>query len=148
MLPSILYVSFWLCYHLSSTVRLFPGPSRKWWAWFRFDSRWTHVALRQNHYERWRWALMNLMKYSIYYTCTDEQSGEYSHRYFEIKCHKRENTKEYTCEVESNTYAICQIPHVHKKMIFLQSNSWLSLFHKSPGGIPGDVDKWGFMRTI
>lgn len=72
--------------------------------------------------------------------CSLEQSGEYSHRHFEIKCHKRENTKEYTCRVESNTYTICIIPHVHKKIIFLQSNSWLSLFHKSPGGIPGDAD--------
>lgn len=134
---------------------------RKWWAWSRLDSRWTHVALRQNRdiimrddAELW-WSWWNIqypicvLMFNQSCCCSLEQSGEYSQRYFEIKCHKRENTKEYTeSTVESNTYAICKIPHVHKIIIFLQSNSWLSLFHKSPGGIPGDADKWGFMRTI
>lgn len=129
----------------------------KWWSWSRFESCWTHVALRQNrdiimrdNAELW-WICWNIqytmcvLMFSQSCCCSLEQSGEYSHRYFEIKCHKRENTKEHTCTVESNTYAICKIPHVHKKMIL---NSWLSLFHKSPGGIPGDADKWGYMRTI
>lgn len=77
----------------------------KWWAWSRFDSRWTHAALRQNRdiimrddTELW-WIWWNIQ----YPTCvlmfsqsccrSLQQSGEYSQRNFEIKCHKREHQR-------------------------------------------------------